>query len=927
MDLVVNNNISLFFVTETWLTDMNNHTTASIKSYGFHIHHCFRHQNAGGGVAIIFKPTCKVVKIFHNHANSFESVSVKLKLQDSTSLICTCIYRTGNMGNFINDLDDFIGDLFVRFENFLICGDVNIQLDVNSGHTNAFINTISSYGLHQHISEATHRAGHILDVVISSHKIVKDDCVIVDSDTSRNFPTCDHYPLLFDLSCGVDTGSEKKTIVFRNLKAIDKNEFEADIKLTLDSLCPTSKSFSDCITFFNSSCTTVLNNHAPEMTKVIRDIPTAPWFDSEYKNARRERRKAEQKWRKSQLEIDRDIFVHLRLHCNELAKLKKAEFFKSRFEKHSYSQKSLYQFVDMFLDHSSNLTLPPADSLQNIVDQFNKFFLEKIEKIRENFPESDSSAEPDSSNEVPKFTKLTDFEPTTIDEIREVLKESDIKTSTNDPLPALVVKENIDTLLPHICDLVNLSLSSGSIDGAKLAHLTPLIKGQSLDSSKLKNYRPISNLSFIGKLIERIVLKRLNVHLDANKLNISNQSAYKKLHSCETLMVRIVNDLLIASDEEKATVVMLLDLSAAFDTVDHTKLLSILKHEIGLEGNALSWFKSFLCGRCQKVRIGDCESVEIIIKFGVPQGSVLGPVLFNIYVRSLYNTVQALKFAVHGFADDHQICKPFSPEKQHGILACELPRCFQEITNWMNKHYLQLNPGKTEVIVFGTPSVLHKIKIHGTFINPSICIRFVSSVKNLGIYLDSGITFCNQVKNLKQSCFHKLRNIAKMKSFLTIKQMTILTQALVVSALDYCNALYYGIDTVFINQLQVCQNRACRVIFGLKKRDSVTQHLQSLHWLRIRERVDFKVLLLVYKCLNGLAPEYLAELLQYNNLSGSRCPTLKSSVTATHRGARAFQASAPLLWNSLPVELRQSPNVNNFKCTLKTFLFKRSYSL
>ena len=166
-----------------------------------------------------------------------------------------------------------------------------------------------------------------------------------------------------------------------------------------------------------------------------------------------------------------------------------------------------------------------------------------------------------------------------------------------------------------------------------------------------------------------------------------------------------------------------------------------------------------------------------------------------------------------------------------------------------------------------------------------------------------------------------------MKSFLTIKQMTILTQALVVSALDYCNALYYGIDTVFINQLQVCQNRACRVIFGLKKRDSVTQHLQSLHWLRIRERVDFKVLLLVYKCLNGLAPEYLAELLQYNNLSGSRCPTLKSSVTATHRGARAFQASAPLLWNSLPVELRQSPNVNNFKCTLKTFLFKRSYSL
>ena len=926
MDFVVNNNISLFFVTETWLTDMNNHTTASIKSYGFQMHHCFRQNNAGGGVAIIFKPSIDVVKIFYDHAKSFESVCVKLKLQDGTSLLCGCIYRTGNMGNFINDFDEYIGDLFVRFDKILICGDVNIQLDLNSAHTNAFINTISSYGLHQRISAPTHRAGHILDVVISSHKIVKDDCVIVDTDSSSNFPTCDHYPLLFDLCCGVVAGNDKKKISFRNLKAIDRCEFEADIKLTLNNLCSNNKSFSDCITLYNESCTTVLNSHAPEMTKVIRDIPTAPWFDSEYKNARRERRKAEKAWRRSKLEIDRDIFVHLRLHCNELAKLKKAEFFKSRFEKHSYSQKSLYEFVDLFLDQSSNLTLPPADSLQIIVDQFNDFFLEKIEKIRENFP-SDNSTVPDCHQQTPSFAKLTDFEPTTIEEIRTVLKDCDIKASTNDPLPASIVKENIEPMLPHICDLVNLSLSSGSIDGAKLAHLTPLIKGQALDSSKLKNYRPISNLSFIGKLIERIVLKRLNVHLDANKLNISNQSAYKKLHSCETLLVRIVNDLLIASDSDKATVVMLLDLSAAFDTVDHTKLLSILKHEIGLGGNAWLWFKSFLCGRCQKVRIGDCESVEIIIKFGVPQGSVLGPVLFNIYVRSLYNTVQSLKFSVHGFADDHQIYKPFSPKQQHSVLVHDLPRCFQEITEWMSKYYLQLNPGKTEVIIFGPPSVLHKIKIHGSFIKPSICIRFVSSVKNLGIYLDSGLTFCNQVKNLKQSCFHKLRNIAKMKSFLSIKQMTILTQALVVSALDYCNALYYGIDAEFINQLQVCQNRACRVIFGLKKRDSVTQHLKNLHWLKIRERIDFKILLLVFKCLNGLAPEYLSELLQYNNLSGSRTPSLKSSVTATQKGARAFLSSAPLLWNTLPVDIRESVNVNSFKCKLKTFLFKKSYSL
>ena len=167
--------------------------------------------------------------------------------------------------------------------------------------------------------------------------------------------------------------------------------------------------------------------------------------------------------------------------------------------------------------------------------------------------------------------------------------------------------------------------------------MTPLIKGQSLDPSDLKNYRPIYNLSIIGKLIERVVLKRLNDHLSRNNLNIPFQSAYKKHHSTETLLIRIVNDLLITTDEKKATVVMLLDLSVAFDTVDHTKLLHILCKDIGISSNTLKWFKSFLSGRCQKVSINGTESSEIIIKFGVSQGSVLGPVLFNIYIRSLYN--------------------------------------------------------------------------------------------------------------------------------------------------------------------------------------------------------------------------------------------------------------------------------------------------
>ena len=157
-----------------------------------------------------------------------------------------------------------------------------------------------------------------------------------------------------------------------------------------------------------------------------------------------------------------------------------------------------------------------------------------------------------------------------------------------------------------------------------------------------------------------MVQKRLDKHLLENNLNIPQQSGYKKGFSTETLLIRIVNDLLIASDEGKGTVLMLLDLSAAFDTVDHNIILKILEREIGIRGTALKWFRSYLQGRCQRVKINGIVSCDITIKFGVPQGSVLGPILFNIYIRSIYRSVKKLSgFNIYGFADDHQLFKNF----------------------------------------------------------------------------------------------------------------------------------------------------------------------------------------------------------------------------------------------------------------------------
>ena len=167
----------------------------------------------------------------------------------------------------------------------------------------------------------------------------------------------------------------------------------------------------------------------------------------------------------------------------------------------------------------------------------------------------------------------------------------------------------------------------------------------------------------------------------------------------------------------------------------------------------------------------------------------------HIHPTSLYATVESKNFNIHGFADDHQVYKAFNSDTEYQMMVDEVPRCFNTITQWMRQNFLQLNPGKTEIIVFGTPSNLSRLKIKGVFIASDICVRFVSTVKNLGFHLDSSLEFAHQVRKLKSSCFHKLRNIGKMKPFLEIKQMQQLVQAVVLSSLDYCNALYFGCKT------------------------------------------------------------------------------------------------------------------------------------
>ena len=239
-------------------------------------------------------------------------------------------------------------------------------------------------------------------------------------------------------------------------------------------------------------------------------------------------------------------------------------------------------------------------------------------------------------------------------------------------------------LLPAITDIVNASLRTGSFPTAfKTAIVRPVLKKNNLDSNDLENYRPVSNLPFISKLLEKTVLQQLNNHLSNNNLH-PFQSAYRSNHSTETVLLHTVNDSLLASDSGKVSLLTLLDLSAAFDAIDHTILLTSLEYTFGIHGTALAWFKSYLYDRFQKVFVNNMHSDPVKLSCGVPQGSVLGPVLFTLYTNPLASIINRRNLNHHFYVDDTQLFNSALPENIHTLLKTTSD-CYLDIKNWMTQ--------------------------------------------------------------------------------------------------------------------------------------------------------------------------------------------------------------------------------------------------
>uniref|UniRef100_A0A670IIH6 Reverse transcriptase domain-containing protein n=1 Tax=Podarcis muralis TaxID=64176 RepID=A0A670IIH6_PODMU len=349
-------------------------------------------------------------------------------------------------------------------------------------------------------------------------------------------------------------------------------------------------------------------------------------------------------------------------------------------------------------------------------------------------------------------------------------------------------------------------------DPLKEAVIKPLLKKTSLDPAIMANYRPVSNLPFLGKVTERVVAEQLQARLeDVDHLD-PFQSGFRPHHGTETALVALVDDLRWARDKGESCFLVLLDISAAFDTIDNSIFLDGLE-VLEAGGTVIQWFRSFLLGRVQKVVLGDECSDPWALTCGVPQGSVLSPMLFNIYMKPLGEIIRGFGLGVHQYADDTQLYLSFKSEPVKAVkVLCE---CLEAVGGWMAANRLRLNPDKTEVLFWGDRG---RVGVGDSLVLNGVTVPLKDQVCSLGVIKDSQLSM--EVNSVSGAAVYQLHLVHRLRPYLPADCLARVVHAVVISHLDYCNVLYVGLPLKVTRNLQLIQNAAARLVTGSGRRDT-----------------------------------------------------------------------------------------------------------
>ena len=671
--------------------------------------------------------------------------------------------------------------------------------------------------------------------------------------------------------------------------------------------------------------------------------------------------------RNSQLDIDWDSYRRLRNQCTTLQKEDRKKYYKNMYNKmeEENDSRAIYGLTKQLLGWKTSQ--PPvrlvkggrvATKQNDIANMQAEHYQNKVKEIKENLPKvrmdplkllREAFAQWRPPGRIPKF------------EVRNVTEKEVIEMLTNhkkshafgnDLLDASALIIGKDIIARPLAWVINLSLGTGRfITQWKVARIIPLLKSKDSDQTNPGSFRPVSQLSIISKLAERVVQRQLLEHMEMTKQISGDHHAYRRFTSTTTALLQIVDCISRGIDHNKIVATMSIDLSAAFDCVEHRILIDKLKfYNIG--DRTLRWIQSYLTGRTSHVVIGSGKSEPYEMLHGVPQGSVLGPVLYLLYVNEYSMTTKDENcrneahenneklFGEHCescgtmtiFADDSQYVKWSGSRIEN---QRKITENFHRIVHFLNSAGLEVNQGKTSLTEYmarqkrwrvnGDPpelkvEILENNKItEKTIKNKEYCRTLGGNIKNdlsWDMHLSSG-------KNaLLPAIRRQLGALNSLKFVLSKKAKLQLVNGFIISKINYIICLWGNTTPNQRKKVQICLNSAARFVLDAKRTEKQSNLMKNCNWLTVDERTELQSLTQFWKVLRWDAPEYFADRIHLENddLASTANPRLLLT-------ANAWRCKSTLNWNRLPETLRSELRFSKFKSGLKRFMIERREEL
>ena len=922
--------IDVLCITETKLDNSFREALFSCKDYK-----CYRKDRTAqsGGMMVFVRSDIPHKRICQNEISDaschIENILIEFDFK-KFKLTLICVYKNPNVQKdiFVNHLSNLYDKILMNNKETMLLGDVNIDMAKGDNIIEKQICTI--YDLKNIIKSPTcfkSESGTLIDPIIVSntHRMCNSFNIVCGESDFHNLVGCmlrHNFPAI-----------KPHRIHYRSYKNFNESNLKKDITHIPTQVCDVFDDINDKYWAFSDMFKSVLEEHAPIKSRVVRS-EKIPYMSSDLMKAMYKRNNLKNKYIKYRTTTNWESY---RMQRNLVVSMRRCAI-RAYFMKHcsiSNGPKNFWSIVKPFFSNksvttSTNIILKENNNIisdtQNVCDVLNEYFVNIAEGIGS---KDQMMTEIKSVNDCVMFhsnhpsvlaiqqhLELDDrtrfeFSPLTVNEIQDKLKTVNRgKPAGFDNIPAKIVQICHEEMAEAITMLINNAFIYSEYPAdMKKSEISPIFKKK--DITKKENYRPINIIGVLPKIFESLVARQIEDFMSS--IFSSRLGAYRKGHGCSQVLISAIDSWKRALDKNDVVGMILMDLSKAFDAIPHDLLIAKL-YAYGFSTNACKFILSYLTDRLQRVKLKDKRSTWCPIKRGIPQGSCLGPLLFNVFINDLFlNVTQGKLF---NYADDNTLSASGS---SFDIVINTLTQDSENAINWFKENFMQANPNKFQVMFLKPARSLisspTSLQLDNTVIQSS------NEVLLLGIYIDDKLNFDKHVSNLCKKAARQLNILIRFQSQLRLKEKEIIFKTFILSNFNFCPIVWHFCSKQSARNMEKIQERALRFLSNdyqssyaslLRKTGYISLHLSRLKSIAVE----------VFKCTQKLNPTFMNDMFTIKESNINLRDPSRLYIPRFDKiqyGKKTFSYYGSHLWNLLPHEIKRSVELNCFKALLRTW--------